>query len=598
MARWLTMNKKLRFKLPWEGERGGSSKVAWKFASHELKGHVRIFTLIIIIMAIVTTPFSLSLSFNHYLTTVVKSSIKDSVSAEVTIAYPKSVDIEEVAHGSSFILKDAEQRAELLRDKGLNASVRNVCFEQVVLAGGITHQAEIWGIDTQNDSLVCSLEDFIIEGKWFDPQIRYVRERETESFVEKLIQDMMGFEAKVLQVGVILLASFSITSKIWYIFMFPIIERIFEQISTIFVLAPYPISLLAGSADLFKNAIFPSRVTHPENPLASLLETLSPRLANILPILSMMEEVGEDVERLTLPTSVVLWVKIQEYANMSASKIPIVGKLINNLILFANRIISQFNVNQTRYPLQVGKSFAEDWGIEVGDTILIMPEFTGRRGGRAGFVPAEVVGIYDTGLAELERWKFYMPFESVAEMKGYREEEGVEILVKGNDEENTLAIVQETFDDVACFTWEDYVKIIYGSFVTIVLPLTLVVMIIALIAALAAIASIMDSIARRRTREVGYLKAYGLRNRGAINIVLYQALFMGVVAGIIGIGLFITGIYFLNTYLMVSIRVNPYYLLVVGLIPIITSILGALLPGLRIAKLQPVRALREGEMQV
>ncbi|HIH96676.1 MAG TPA: ABC transporter permease [Thermoplasmata archaeon] len=607
------MSRKLRFELPWEGEKGGSSRVAWKFAVHELKAHIRIFTLIILIMAVVTTPFSLSLSFNYYLDTVVKTSIEDSVSSDITLAYPRSIVIDEVAHGSSSIMHDAQKRAELLREKGLNASVRHVCFENVALPGGITHQAEIWGIDTKNDSKVCSLEEYLIEGEWFDPNVRYVTERESESFIDKLIQDMLP-ESQWIQMGVIIFASIPHINVLWYNITYPMIGRVFDQATAMLFLAPYPLSLFAGSVDSVKDAMLPSRVTHPENFLASMLETLSPRLANILPILAMLEEIEQDAERLNLPTSVVFWVKLEEYADAISQDFPLVGKVINNVVTpIMDRLTAAFKI-ETKYPLVVGKSFADNWGIEVNDTILLMPEFTGRSGGISGFVSAEVIGIYDTGLSELERWRFYMPLESVAEMKGYRDEEGVEILVRGEETEergilaifgkseeeglNALEISRDIFDDVAIFTWEDYVEIVYGSFVTLVLPLTMIIMIITLVSALAAIASIMDSIARRRTKEIGYLKAYGLRNRGAINIVLYQALMMGLIAGVVGIGLFIGGIYFMEEYLMISIGLNPLYIVTVGLIPIITSILGALAPGIRIARLQPVIALREGEMQM
>jgi heme exporter protein D len=605
------VNRK-RFELPWEGERRGSSRVAWKFAAHELRAHLKIFTLIIVIMAVVTTPFSLSLSFNHYLNTVVKTSIQDSVSSEVTIAYPKEIVIEEVAHGSSSIIHNAQQRTELLRAKGLSASVRHVCFEDVALKGGITHQAEIWGIDTVNDSTVCSLENFLVKGEWFDPGKQYVIPSEAETFIDRIIQDMIP-ESKYIQLLTILWASIPVINVAWYKIAYPFIEWLFTQAEAILFLAPYPFSLFAQSVDLAKDAIFPERVTHPENLLASLLETFSFRLANILPMLAMLKEVEEDVERLNLPTSVVFWVKIEDYAKLIGESHPIIGKILTNLFIpLLDRLVAAYEI-ETIYPMVLGKSFAANWGIQVNETILIMPEYTGRRGGMSGFVPAKVIGIIDTGLAELERWRFYMPLESVAQMKGYRPKEGVEILVKGvGEEENgfklfgggkeeeltTLEICQQTFDDVACFAWNDYVEIIYGSFVNLVLPLTLIIMVIALISALAAIASIMDSIARRRTREIGYLKAYGLRNRGAVNIVLFQALMMGIIAGIIGIALFVLGIYLMNEYLMLSIEINVLYLIIVGLIPIITSILGALAPGVRIARLEPVVALRQGEMEV
>jgi hypothetical protein len=579
----------------------GSSRVAWKFAGRELKAHIRIFSLIIIIMAIVTTPFSLSLNFNHYLNTVVKSSIQDSVSSQVVMVKPKNVSVDEAATGSTAIIQNAKERVETLRAKGLNASLRHVCLEDVALPGGITHQAQIWGIDVVNDSAVCSLRDFLVEGEWFDPEENYLLPGESESFASSLVQDMIP-ESQWIQLMVILWASFPVLNQTWYRFMLPPLEWVTNLAESILYLAPYPFSLYAELPDFMFTSILPERVTNPENFLASVLETVSPHLANILPMLAMLKNVEEDIERLNLPTSVVFWVQLEDYAKEISKFSPLLGRIITNVVVpLMDNLISAYHV-ETIYPVVIGKSFAEDWGLEVGNAIMIMPEYTGRRGGISGYVPARITGIIDTGLAELERWRFYMPLESVGQMKGYQPKEGVQILVKGEEteegEQETLAMVRETFDDLEIFTWNDYVKVIYGNFVNLVLPLTLGIMVIALISAVAAIVSTMDSVARRRMREIGYLKAYGLRNSGAINMVLFQALTMGIIAGLIGIGLFLAGVRIMNIRMGVMMSINLPYMVIVGIIPVVTAVLGALPAGIRIARLQPVVALRQGEMEV
>ncbi|MDD5503296.1 MAG: FtsX-like permease family protein, partial [Candidatus Thermoplasmatota archaeon] len=129
-----------------------------------------------------------------------------------------------------------------------------------------------------------------------------------------------------------------------------------------------------------------------------------------------------------------------------------------------------------------------------------------------------------------------------------------------------------------------------------------------LILAAAAVKFVMDSIIIRKSREIGTLKALGARDRTVARIFLYQAIFIGVFAGALGLGIAavlmnvisaygITLNYSLGAQMKVKFILTPIIALTALALPVLVSVLASILPCEKVARLSPVEAIRRGDLQ-
>jgi putative ABC transport system permease protein len=121
---------------------------------------------------------------------------------------------------------------------------------------------------------------------------------------------------------------------------------------------------------------------------------------------------------------------------------------------------------------------------------------------------------------------------------------------------------------------------------------------ILLFAALAALFSLMGvygvtarSVAAR-TRELGIRMALGARRDGIVGIVLGQALRLATLGALLGIVASFAATRGIEAYLFGVRRTDPITLVAIALLIGAASVIAALVPGLRAARVDPMRALR------
>lgn len=295
------------------------------------------------------------------------------------------------------------------------------------------------------------------------------------------------------------------------------------------------------------------------------------------------------------------------------------------------------------YPVIVGATAAKMHpSVDVGQTFGLTLSVSGKESSYAT-INVKVVGLYESGTPTLDALMWFMHADSLREIKRYGEVEGKDwhvpgvgtfrgynpitvdrdrgdvVIVKAPEPLHQLnpvshaqgvtSTLENLFPELNVYSWHDFLVYIAGSMQDVVTIMLWGSIGITLFLCGAAIKYVMDSIIIRKTREIGSLKAFGARDRVVFKIFLYQGLIIGLVAGVLGIGLSLVVMNFVNWYglsvefiegtqLQIGFIVNWLTLAIALILPVTLSVLAAAIPAKKASMLSPVEALRKGELSL
>ena len=257
----------------------------------------------------------------------------------------------------------------------------------------------------------------------------------------------------------------------------------------------------------------------------------------------------------------------------------------------------------------LGTVLAKNLGASIGDEVVILG--SGKEGGVAALV-LDVVGLLETGMADLDRVLMLAPLEEVQAGFGLVDEVH-SLIIRTDDVEDSPALVKALQTKVPSTlevrAWDQVLpelkqgievdriggRIMYGIIMALV------------------VFSVVNSFIMtvfERTREFGMLLAIGMRPLRIILMLQWEALFVCLLGIAIGLGLAMgltlwlmdVGIYLgeaMQDYARQFYMPDRMYpalsveaLTVAPVVMLIGTQLAALLPALRIRLLKPVEALR------
>jgi putative ABC transport system permease protein len=173
-----------------------------------------------------------------------------------------------------------------------------------------------------------------------------------------------------------------------------------------------------------------------------------------------------------------------------------------------------------------------------------------------------------------------------------------QIYLKLDDPRNTNSVVQYLknlpgLEDYPIYSMEDFASLLNVNNVPALREFLLVIMSIAVIIGFAVVCLSMYMAVLQRTREIGILKSLGASKTFILQIILTEAVVLGIGGTVLGIAMSFGAWWLIQTLVPASfpmVIVKSWWP-IAGAITLMGAILGALYPGFSAARHDPIEAL-------
>ncbi|MDR0932670.1 MAG: ABC transporter permease [Victivallales bacterium] len=308
------------------------------------------------------------------------------------------------------------------------------------------------------------------------------------------------------------------------------------------------------------------------------------------------------------------------------------GTTVNDLK--SNRIFLSDTLKSGKLSLDKGEviismDMARRWGVGIGGKILLhtqhrltqMVDFNADGGvtlnkNASAYLPSEfiVTGIYSIGKYDFDRAILFVGIDDAAELLSLPWGSATSVFGWGPDAFNQTKLVEtlrKSLRHMRVVTWEEENQQLLGVLAVEKNMMFFLLIFIVLVAAFSIMNTLITSV-YQKTREIGILKALGASDQCVTFIFILQGFLIGVVGSFVGTLAGVLVIFYRNDILEFAsktFRIElfpkqfyffdglPAHIVATDVIFIVSSsvilcTLGALLPALRAARLDPAKALR------
>ena len=265
----------------------------------------------------------------------------------------------------------------------------------------------------------------------------------------------------------------------------------------------------------------------------------------------------------------------------------------------------------------IGREFASQYGIFLGDKITLNSPRTVEKKGQEVDLPVEltVTGIFESGMYEYDIGLIFTSLETAQELYSMGNAvHGIEILT--DDPINGARDVADALNKklpptLHAQTWAELNQRLLGAIAVEKSVMFFILTFIIIVAAFG-IMSTLITVTVQKTREIGVMKALGAASGKILRIFVLQGFIVGVFGVTVGIGLGLLTVHninpinhFLSQVAGIDLFPRDIYnftripafltirdLLTIGISAMVICTLAGVLPALRAARLEPVEALR------
>ena len=279
--------------------------------------------------------------------------------------------------------------------------------------------------------------------------------------------------------------------------------------------------------------------------------------------------------------------------------------------------IKEGNLDLAGEKVVIGNELASQYGIFLGDKITVYSPRNLEKKGEEVYLPMEltVTGIFESGMYEYDVGLIFTSLETAQELYDLGHAvQGIEAMT--DDPIVGAREVAETLNrklppPLRAQTWAQMNQRLLGA-IQVEKSVMFFILTFIIVVAAFGIMSTLITVTVQKTREIGVMKALGAASSKILRIFVLQGFIVGVFGVVIGIGLGLLTVHYINPinhFLshVVGIELFPrdIYnfpsipafltgrdLLTIGLSALAICTLAGLLPALRAARLEPVEALR------
>jgi lipoprotein-releasing system permease protein len=253
-------------------------------------------------------------------------------------------------------------------------------------------------------------------------------------------------------------------------------------------------------------------------------------------------------------------------------------------------------LEQTDNSILLGAGIAEKMSLKVGDRVQVSPL-------DGGFFPLKIVGIYQSGIAEIDAIQSFTNINTIQRILGKANNYITDINVKLYDIELARPMAQDIEDQFNLRAID--IKTANAQFetgTTIRNLITYAVSITLLIVAGFGIYNILNMLIYEKMNDIAILKAIGFSGRDVQFIFMSQAMIIGFVGGVLGllIGYGLTRLIdtipfeteALPTIETYPINQNPVFFVIGFTFAMLSTFLAGYLPSKKAQKIDPVKIIR------
>jgi lipoprotein-releasing system permease protein len=256
----------------------------------------------------------------------------------------------------------------------------------------------------------------------------------------------------------------------------------------------------------------------------------------------------------------------------------------------------------------IGRRLAERLNTYPGDTLTLMTaKFSASVG---AIVPRvfrlEVTGVFRTGMYEYDNAYVYLPLDVAQEFAGLGTAvTGLEIRTADRWKAPEVAgrIADKLGYPYRVQDWQEQNSQLFQALKLEKLGMRVILLLIVLVAAFN-IVSTLTMVVKDKTREIGILKAMGMRARVVRRIFLMQGLVIGAVGTLIGTTIGVVAGFTIDHWHLIAldpqvyfidhlpVRIDPLEVVFIVLASVAIAVLATWYPSAQAAKLFPVEAIR------
>ena len=313
------------------------------------------------------------------------------------------------------------------------------------------------------------------------------------------------------------------------------------------------------------------------------------------------ERLVEGIEQLGLTRATSVSASANAFVKNGSSNLPILMRGFN--FESADRIyniadsIYEGRPYQSRREVLVGRELGEELEANVGDKLaVVLPN-----GSVSTFT---ISGFYDLGVASINKTWVITNLQTAQRLFDFGNRvTSIEMTVDDVFEADVIADTIEKAldnDDVKIENWkelnEDLLSGLNGQRTS-----STIIQAVIILSVVIAISSVLAISVLQKSRQIGILKAMGIKDVAASLIFIYQGFLIGLVGSVLGVMLGLGLLYAFNAFTanpdgsaLIDLYIEYDFILRSWFIALLASTLAGVIPARKSLRLNPIEVIREG----